>query len=66
MSQKTVVDFLERWQTGFLLVVSAAFVGTVVAMLTRSFEPPYGGTLGFVAGAVVTFLLLSYLLYGRR
>jgi hypothetical protein len=65
MSEKTIVDLIEEWQTGFFLVLGAALVGFCTAVLLSSLGSPVAGLVGFAGGAILAFLAFSYLLYGR-
>jgi len=65
MAEKTVVEFVEEWQTGFFLVVGTAVVAVLAAALAGSLVGQSGVVVGLVAGAVLAFLAFSYLLYGR-
>jgi len=57
-------EFLEAWQLGALIVFAAAIVGGVVGSIAGRSGPVFG-VLGFLGGALVTYLVISYLLYGR-
>lgn len=65
MADKSIVDFIEEWQTGFFLVLGTAFVAFSAGILVSSVASPAAGLAGFVGGAVLAFLTFSYLLYGR-
>ena len=65
MADRTVVDLIEDWQTGFFVVVGSTVVGVLVGFALRSVAGPPGFVLGIVAGAVLGFLGYSYLRYGR-
>lgn len=65
MAGKTVVEFIEEWQTGFFLVIGTALVGVGVGVVAGTYFGPPGTVLGIVAGAIVAFAAFSYLLYGR-
>ena len=65
MTDRSVVDLIEDWQTGFFVVVGSAAVGMVVGLLLRSVAGPPGFLLGILAGTVLGFLAYSYLRYGR-
>jgi hypothetical protein len=65
MTDRSVVDLIEDWQTGFFVVVGSAAVGMVVGLLLRSVAGPPGFLLGILAGTVLGFLTYSYLRYGR-
>lgn len=61
---KTVVDLIEDWQTSFFLVL-ACLVVTIVRTILVSPTTPHFGVVLFLASGILTFLLLSSLLYGR-
>jgi hypothetical protein len=63
----SVTDALGDWQDGALLVVGSVAVGyaAAVGLLTLVPPSPVLGVTGFAAGALVAFLALSYLCYGR-
>lgn len=65
MSGKTVVDFVEEWQTGALFVLGSALVGALVGMYLGEPGSGYLGVGGFIVGSVLAFLAFSYLRYGR-
>lgn len=65
MSEKTGVDFVEDWQSGFFLVLGTAFVAFSAAILVSSLTSPLGGLVGFVGAAILAFAAFSYLLYGQ-
>ena len=62
MAEKTTVEFIEEWQTGFFIVIGCFVAGIVGAYTFGAFE--LSGIVGFVVGVVATFLVASYLLYG--
>jgi hypothetical protein len=61
---ETTVELIEEWQTGAFFVFASAFVGFVVAASLSRFGPWYG-VGGLLGGCLLTFVTLSYLLYGR-
>ena len=65
MAEKNFVEFVEEWQTGALFIVGSALVGAVLGGLVGSPGSGYLGLGGFVVGAILAFLLFSYLRYGR-
>jgi membrane protein implicated in regulation of membrane protease activity len=65
MSEKSVADLVEEWQTGSFLIVASGVAALVVGVALHSLGVPFGAAIGGVGGAVVAFLLLSFLLYGR-
>jgi hypothetical protein len=65
MADRTVVDLIEDWQTGFFVVVGSAVVGVLVGLALRSVAGPPGFVLGIVVGAILGFLAYSYLRYGQ-
>lgn len=66
MSDRTVVDLIEDWQTGFFIVLGTVTGGILGALALRSLSVPYGLAIGGLGGALLVFLIASYLLYGRR
>jgi len=62
---RSVTDFLEAWQLGALVIFAAAIVGGVAGSLAGRGGRPILGVLAFLGGALVTYLVLAYLLYGR-
>lgn len=65
MADRTIVDLIEDWQTGFFVVVGSAVVGVLVGLALRSVTGPPGFVIGIVVGAILGFLAYSYLRYGR-
>lgn len=66
MSEKSLVAFLEEWQTGFFWVVGTALVAVVSGVAVSSLTGvPAFFFLGFFGGAILCFLAFSYLFYGR-
>jgi hypothetical protein len=65
VSERSIVDLIEDWQTGFLIVVGSAVVGILVGLAGRSVAGPPGFVLGIPVGAILGFLAYSYLRYGR-
>ncbi|WP_049937804.1 hypothetical protein [Haloplanus natans] len=65
MSDRSIVDLIEDWQTGFFLVVGSAVVGILVGLVGRSVAGPPGFVIGIPVGAMLGFLAYSYLRYGR-
>lgn len=65
MAERTIVDFIEDWQTGALFVLVSGLVGAVLAWFLTTEGSVYLGFGGFIVGLLLTFLLLSYLVYGR-
>ncbi|WP_262179669.1 hypothetical protein [Haloarcula laminariae] len=62
---ETFVELVEEWQTGALFVFATVIGGGVLGIVAASSFGPVAGLVGFVAGAVVVFAVISYLLYGR-
>ena len=65
MSERSIVDLIEDWQTGFFVVLGSVIVGVLLGIGIRSAIGPPGFVIGFVAGTILGFLLYSYLRYGR-
>ena len=65
MAEKTIVDLVEDWQSGFFVVLGLAVVAVVVGVAVGSLVGPSGFVPGFIAGGILAFLAYSYLRYGR-
>jgi hypothetical protein len=65
VSDRSIIDLIEDWQTGFFVVVGSAVVGVVVGLVARSFVGPPGFVIGIPVGTILGFLAYSYLRYGR-
>lgn len=65
MSDRSIVDLIEDWQTGFFVVVGSAVVGVLVGLGLRSVAGPPGLVIGILAGSMLGFLAYSYLRYGQ-
>jgi len=65
VSDRSIVDLIEDWQTGFFVVVGSAVVGVLVGLALRTVAGPPGFVLGILVGAILGFLAYSYLRYGR-
>jgi hypothetical protein len=65
MSGSSLVEFVERWQTGFFVVIGVAVVGVLSGLAVRSVAGAPGFFAGFLGGSVLAFLAYSYLRYGR-
>lgn len=64
-SRKSGVEFIEEWQTGFFLILGSVIGGFVIVGLFGSFLEPRGNMVAFFAGAILTFVVTSSLLYGN-
>jgi hypothetical protein len=67
MGQNGVVDPVERWQTDAAIVVGSALGGFAAVIALARLDQFNGPVVlgGFLAGSLLSFLALSYLLYGR-
>ncbi|SEW11852.1 hypothetical protein [Halobacterium jilantaiense] len=65
MTERTAVDLVEEWQTGAFLLLASALAGFVAASAVGRGVASSLGLPTFAGGAVLTFLVLSYLFYGR-
>jgi hypothetical protein len=66
MSGKSTADVVEEWQAGAGLILGSALGGFVVGGFLGTRQPgSLLGVAGFFLGGVLTFLLLSYVFYGR-
>ena len=59
-----LVDF-QYWLLGLVLLFVIVAVGSVSATALQDAGVPYGGEIGGIGGAVLTFLAISYWYYGR-
>lgn len=55
---KTVVEFLEEWQSGFLIIIGCFSGGMAGLFLFAGLE--WNALMGFVLGVGLAFLLASY------
>jgi len=62
---KTTVELVEEWQTGAFLLLASALAGFVATSAAGRVSSSDFALLAFPGAAAVTFLVLSYLLYGR-
>lgn len=60
-----LMDSFQSWQLGIALLFAVATVGSLSAVALQYAGVPYGEGIGFVGGAVLTFLAVSYWFYGR-
>jgi len=67
MSEPSLRESLANWQTGALFVLGGAAVGLLTVSIVRGAVPTSGvvGLLSFAAGALLFFVVASYLQYGR-
>lgn len=65
MTEKTVVELVEDWQTGAVYIVGSVLVGSVLGYFLRSQGSDSLGLVGLLVGTILAFLLFSYLRYGR-
>lgn len=65
MTEQNVMGFIEEWQTGTFLIIGSALVGAVSGSLLGSIGSGNLGLVGFLVGAILAFLSISYLLYGH-
>ena len=65
MSVNADTDGASEWKTGLLFVVAVALGGGGTGLALRSTGVPFGLLIGAVVGGVITFLVVSYLYYGR-
>jgi uncharacterized membrane protein YdcZ (DUF606 family) len=64
-SEDPLLDSFQQWQLGIVLLFVVIFVASVSATALQTLGVPYGGWIGGVGGAVLTFLAISYWYYGR-
>lgn len=67
MTEKSVVTFIEEYQTGALLFIFSVTIGTALLLGLAPIlpSPSVVGVGVFLGGAIGGFVVLSYLLYGR-
>jgi len=65
MADRSIVDLIEDWQTGFFVVLGCIVVGVLVGLALRPVAGPPGFVLGMLVGTVLGFVVYSYLRYGR-
>lgn len=65
MAERSIVDFIEDWQTGFFIVIGSVIAGVVSGVIAGSIVGRAGFAVGFTGGAILGFLAYSYLRYGR-
>lgn len=67
MTEPSLRKSLATWQTGALFIIGSAAGGLLVASIITGAVPTSGvvGLLSFAAGAILFFVVASYLLYGR-
>jgi hypothetical protein len=63
--ERSTADFIEEWQTGAELVLASALGGGLVAVFFGMRQQAFLALGGLLIGGVLTFAVLSYLLYGR-
>jgi len=61
----TTAELVEEWQTGAALLLASAFVGFLAGSALGRGVSSSLAVPGFAGGAVLAFLALSSLLYGR-
>lgn len=67
MTEPSLRESLTNWQTGAFFLIGSAAVGLLVVSIITGTVPTSGvvGLLSFAAGAVLFFVVASYLQYGR-
>ncbi|AZH24044.1 hypothetical protein [Haloplanus aerogenes] len=65
MADRSIIDLIEDWQTGFFVVLGCIVVGVLVGLALRSVAGPPGFVIGILVGALCGFVAYSYLRYGR-
>lgn len=67
MAEKSAVGLIQEWQTGALLIILSFIIGSISLIGLGSLLPtsPVVGLSVFLGGAVVAFVVLSYIIYGR-
>ena len=65
IDEDSLLDSFQRWQLGIFLLFVVVIVGSLSATVLQTLSVPYGGIIGGIGGAVLTFLAFSYWYYGR-
>lgn len=67
MGQNSVVSFIERWQTGAGILLGSIVGGIFIAILTSTFIAMNAAVyfIAVVFGGLLSFVLISYFLYGH-
>lgn len=65
MSEESLVAFIKEWQTGAGLILASVLGGGLVDVLFAMRQQAILALGGLVIGGMLTFAVLSYLLYGR-
>jgi hypothetical protein len=65
MSEGNLVEFIEEWQTVAGLILASALGGGLIAVVFGMRQQAILTLGGLVIGGMLTFAVLSYLLYGR-
>lgn len=63
MADKSAVEFIEEWQSGFFFIIGCFISAMVGLFLFAHFG--WSTVVGAVLGAVSAFLIASYVIYGR-
>ena len=65
VDEDSLLDSFQRWQLGIFLLFIVVIVGSLSATALQTFSVPYGGVIGGIGGAVLTFSAFLYWYYGR-
>ena len=67
MTEQSVVDFIEEWQTGAFLIVLSVVVGVLSVIGLVSVLPSSPAVIlgAFLVGTIVAFVGSSFIMYGR-
>lgn len=63
VANETLVEFLEEWQSGFLIMIGCFGGGMAGSFLFAELE--WNALIGFVLGVGSAFLVASYVFYSR-
>jgi hypothetical protein len=65
MAERTLVDLIEDWQTGFFVILGCVLAGALVGIATRRVFGAPGFVVGLFGGTILAFVAYAYLRYGR-
>lgn len=66
MAEKNLVEFFEEWQSGAFFIIGPAIMGAIMGAKVGSITGTlYLGVGAFFASGILTFLVMSYIQYGR-
>lgn len=65
MAERTIVNLIEDWQTGFFVILGCVLAGVLVGLAGQSQFGVPGFAAGLFGGTILAFLAYAYLRYGR-